>query len=70
MAVTDFESYRKYLAGIAYRMLGSFAEPEDFVQEAYLRWHKADRSTVIDPASVADRVAISRRPRPCRPGRR
>jgi hypothetical protein len=29
MAVADFESYRKYLAGIAYRMLGSYAEAED-----------------------------------------
>jgi RNA polymerase sigma-70 factor, ECF subfamily len=56
MAVTDFESYRKYLAGIAYRMLGSFAEAEDVVQDVYLRWHKADRSTVIDPKSFLARI--------------
>jgi RNA polymerase sigma-70 factor, ECF subfamily len=56
MAVTDFESYRKYLTGIAYRMLGSFAEAEDVVQDVYLRWHKADRGAVIDPKSFLARI--------------
>jgi RNA polymerase sigma-70 factor (ECF subfamily) len=56
MAMTDFESYRKYLAGIAYRMLGSYAEAEDVVQEAYLRWHKVDHSTVVDPKSFLARI--------------
>ena len=56
MAVTDFESYRKYLAGIAYRMLGSYAEAEDVVQDVYLRWHKVDHETVTDPKSFLARV--------------
>ena len=30
-------------------MLGSMAEAEDAVQEAYLRWHDADRASVEDP---------------------
>lgn len=36
---TDFETHRAYLTGLAYRMLGSVAEAEDVVQDAYLRWH-------------------------------
>jgi RNA polymerase sigma-70 factor (ECF subfamily) len=30
-------------------MLGSMAEAEDAVQDAYLRWHDADRTSVEDP---------------------
>jgi RNA polymerase sigma-70 factor, ECF subfamily len=36
-----FESHRRYLRGVAYRMLGSAAEAEDVVQDAYLRWSSA-----------------------------
>ncbi len=41
--VEEFEVHRRRLTGLAYRMLGSVAEAEDVVQEAYLRWHAADR---------------------------
>jgi RNA polymerase sigma-70 factor (ECF subfamily) len=44
-----FEPHRRRLLGLAYRMLGSMAEAEDAVQEAYLRWHDADRDSVGDP---------------------
>jgi RNA polymerase sigma-70 factor, ECF subfamily len=32
-------------------MLGSVAEAEDVVQDAYLRWHQAERSAVREPAA-------------------
>ena len=46
---TGFEPHRRRLLGLAYRMLGSMAEAEDAVQEAYLRWHDADREHVDEP---------------------
>ena len=45
----SFEPHRRRLLGLAYRMLGSIAEAEDAVQNAYLRWHAADRDQVTDP---------------------
>src|SRR5262245_45156124 len=46
-AVT-FGPHRRGLLGLAYRMLGSVSEAEDAVQDAYLRWHAADRDAVSD----------------------
>lgn len=46
---TTFEPHRRRLLGLAYRMLGSMAEAEDAVQEAYLRWHAADRVRIGEP---------------------
>ncbi|WP_020497842.1 sigma-70 family RNA polymerase sigma factor [Sciscionella marina] len=37
----DFEAHRNGLIGLAYRMLGSRAEAEDAVQDAWLRLHRA-----------------------------
>ena len=42
-ALSFFEPHRRRLLGLAYRMLGSVAEAEDAVQDAYLRWHAAAR---------------------------
>src|SRR5262249_50212673 len=44
----SFEPHRRRLLGLAYRMLGSVSEAEDAVQDAYLRWHAADRDAVTD----------------------
>jgi len=39
--LATFEQHRGRLHGIAYRMLGSRAEADDIVQEAWLRWERA-----------------------------
>jgi RNA polymerase sigma-70 factor, ECF subfamily len=52
----DFEPHRRFLVGLAYRMLGSVAEAEDAVQDAYLRWRGVDRAAVADPRAYLARV--------------
>ncbi len=42
----EFEAQRPLLFGLAYRLLGSAAEAEDAVQDAYLRLHAADRAAI------------------------
>lgn len=42
----EFEAQRPRLFGLAYRLLGSAAEAEDAVQDAYLRLHAADRAAI------------------------
>jgi RNA polymerase sigma-70 factor, ECF subfamily len=37
-AAASFEPLRPKLMRVAYRMLGSVAEAEDVVQEAFIRW--------------------------------
>jgi RNA polymerase sigma-70 factor (ECF subfamily) len=52
----DFEPHRRFLAGVAYRMLGSVAEAEDVVQDAFLRWREVDRGGIADPRAYLARV--------------
>jgi RNA polymerase sigma-70 factor (ECF subfamily) len=58
-----FGALRGRLFGIAYRMLGSVAEAEDVVQDAWLRWQSTDRSAVLDAAAflvtTTTRLAIN-----------
>lgn len=60
----QFEQWRRYLTGVAYRMLGSVTESEDVVQDAYLRWHNTDHGTVEDPraylTTVTSRLCLDR----------
>jgi RNA polymerase sigma factor (sigma-70 family) len=44
--VDQFEEHRAHLRAVAYRMLGSLAEAEDAVQEAWLRMDRSDVSDV------------------------
>ena len=45
-AAASFEPLRRTLVRVAYRMLGSVADAEDVVQEAYIRWVNAERAQV------------------------
>jgi RNA polymerase sigma-70 factor, ECF subfamily len=58
-----FEELRPLLFSIAYRMLGSVAEAEDVVQDAFLRFHRAREGTMIENpkaflSAVTTRLAI------------
>ncbi|WP_245312706.1 sigma-70 family RNA polymerase sigma factor, partial [Bradyrhizobium macuxiense] len=44
------------LMRVAYRMLGSVADAEDMVQEAFIRWMKAERSGVREPEAFLRRM--------------
>ena len=60
----DFSRLRPRLHGIAYRMLGSRAEAEEVVQDAWLRWHEGAPdgldSTEAWLVTVTTRLAIDR----------
>jgi RNA polymerase sigma-70 factor, ECF subfamily len=53
----SFEPHRRFLVGLAYRMLGSVAEAEDVAQDAFLRWSSADRTDVAQPRAFLARIA-------------
>lgn len=55
-AAASFNPLRPKLLRIAYRMLGSVADAEDMVQEAFIRWMKADRADVREPEAFLRRT--------------
>lgn len=55
-AASSFDPLRPRLTRIAYRMLGSVADAEDVVQDAFLRWLDADRAAVREPEAFLRRV--------------
>ncbi|QJW35898.1 sigma-70 family RNA polymerase sigma factor [Cellulosimicrobium protaetiae] len=58
-ALAAFLAARPQLFGIAYRMLGSAAEAEDVVQEAWIRWQGTDRSRVENPVAFLTTVTTN-----------
>ncbi|WP_086920358.1 RNA polymerase sigma-70 factor [Variovorax sp. JS1663] len=60
----SFDLHRKRLLGIAYRMLGSTADAEDVVQDAWLRWNDATVEALNNPeawlVTVVTRLSIDR----------
>ena len=55
-AAAAFDPLRPSLIRVAYRMLGSVADAEDVVQDAFMRWLDVDRDTVREPAALLRRV--------------
>lgn len=63
-AARTFEEQRGLLLGVAYHILGSVADAEDAVQDAWLRWDRARPAEVADPraylVTVTTRLALDR----------
>jgi RNA polymerase sigma-70 factor (ECF subfamily) len=63
-ATRTFTRLRPRLQGIAYRMLGTLAEAEEVVQDAWLRWHEGGREEVENAeawlVTITTRLAIDR----------
>nr|WP_202869783.1 RNA polymerase sigma-70 factor [Kribbella sp. VKM Ac-2527] len=60
----EFAEHREVLVGAAYRVVGSVADAEDVVQEAWLRWTGVDRAEVRDARAylirITTRLALNR----------
>lgn len=57
-SAATFEAARPTLLRTAYRMLGSLADAEDVVQDAWLRWSDVDQSEVRQPAAFLRRTVM------------
>lgn len=55
-AAASFDPLRPKLMRVAYRMLGSVADAEDMVQEAFIRWMATDRGAVREPEAFLRRT--------------
>ena len=54
-----FDRHRNLLFAVAYRVLGTAADAEDAVQDAWIRWSAADRSEVADPKAYLARIVTN-----------
>lgn len=55
-AAASFDPLKRKLMRLAYRMLGSVADAEDMLQEAFIRWMRAERGAVREPEAFLRRV--------------
>ena len=57
-SAASFEAARPMLLRTAYRMLGSIADAEDVVQDAWLRWSRVDQPAIKQPAAFLRRTVM------------
>src|SRR6266516_1247341 len=61
--VAEFERHRRLLFSIAYRMLGSVADAEDALQDAFIRWQRASGTDIRSPkaflVAIVSRLCIN-----------
>ncbi|MFV8053483.1 sigma-70 family RNA polymerase sigma factor [Mycobacterium sp. 48b] len=59
----EFEALRPHLLAVAYRLTGTYADAEDIVQDAWLRWHD-NQTTIADLrawlTTVVSRLGLDR----------
>jgi len=53
--LATFNEYRSLLFSIAYRMVGTVADSEDIVQDAFIRWQQAPRDETRSPKAFLSR---------------
>ncbi|WP_280370405.1 RNA polymerase sigma-70 factor [Nocardia wallacei] len=59
VSTDPFDAHRRLLFGTAYRMLGSVADAEDVLQDAWLKWHAADRDAIEHPKAYLVRTVTN-----------
>jgi RNA polymerase sigma-70 factor (ECF subfamily) len=61
--LATFDRYRNLLFSVAYRMLGSVADAEDILQEAFIRWQQATTGEIESPraflVTIVSRLCIN-----------
>lgn len=55
-----FEQERPRLTGLAYRILGSYTEAQDIVQETWIRWSEKDHDKLKNPSGWLTTVCTRR----------
>lgn len=58
-SIDPFVEHRRLLFGTAYQMLGSVADTEDVLQDAWLKWNAVDQDSVEHPKSYLVRTVTN-----------
>ncbi|MDT5283258.1 MAG: polymerase sigma-70 factor, subfamily, partial [Mycobacterium sp.] len=62
--IDEFEELRPHLLAVAYRLMGTIADAEDIVQDAWLRWAASDSDAINDLrawlTTVVSRLSLDR----------